>query len=805
DEVLKFADLFTDTLLFDDGDDGNDGPDTLISDINGALAAADLDDRLRAEADGGRIRLIATDPTVTSFSITAPSGNALGFDTSQSAFDVRGRLILTATSPAPVNGQLLGDVAFSVVIDGAAAVPVTVAAADTADNTGFGNDVQKLLDADGRPTFVTVQELTQRLIQALGPGVPVEYDELTDELTLELSLGNAASVDNFGFIDIPINFDLFEGLGLGPVAELSSDSTIRLSAGGGLTVTVGFYLGNEGAVTLTDATELSTLKGGITFSDSLTVAAQNEAQTVQGRLSADARFDLSVNGDPAVPITVARGVTLANVTLEHFVDDLNAAIGASALAGLVTAAVEDGRVTLVGDGTVTSMQLTAAATNPLVKEIGFAASQSAVDVGGTFEIKSQSAPSFLVGRLSGDAVFLVSLDGAPAVGVTVSQEDTASNRNILDLIGNVQDALDEAGFENRVHVGSLGKRLVFSTLEDAVTGFNIGAAPGSVAVTELGLATSKNGTAADLLITTRDGAQHEISLDGATTLGQVRTAIQSQTGDDVQVEYSDGGTRLKLIDGSVGTGNFKVVNALGSNARVDVNDVDNDGDVAEILIGPNTAALDLGILGENDPAQDTTNNIPDNEIEGGQLGGVDPLDRLFIRNAQAAASVQVTTPQFDGGGNVADTDSDGESDDGLNAALRFGFVGLEAHGGGTITGTVSVGLKPADAPDFLPDAKITLRDLIENVDDLGSFLDGPEITGSGRFDLAVSLTPAFPSIGTGANPTLSIVVHDLAGLIEGDPDAFEITTTGFEDLANFDDIGFADIVAALQALAEFLS
>jgi hypothetical protein len=467
----------------------------------------------------------------------------------------------------------------------------------------------------------------------------------------------------------------------------------------------------------------------------------------------------------------------------------------------VTAAVEDGRVTLIGGGSVTAMQLTAGPSNPLVKEMGFAASQAAVDSSGTFKIRSQSAPAFLVGRLSSDATFQVNLDGEGPVAVTVTAADTAANRSVIDLVRDVQEAIDEAlgiddPAERRIHVASLGKRLVLSTLDDSAS---LSVTASGTAVSELGLAASQSGSGADLQITTRNGVVHQISLDGATTLGDVRSMIAAQTGGAVTVGYSDESSRLKLTDNTSGSSNFKVVNALGSHAKIDSADLDGDGNTTEILIGPNRAALDLGILGENDPADDTTNSIPDNEIEGAQLGGVDPLDRIFVRDTQAAASVQISTPEQGAG------DGDADTDDGLNAALRFGFVGVEGHGGGTITGTVSVGLKPADAEDYTAGAKITLRDLIDNIDSLGDFIAGPTITGSGQFDLAVALAPAMPFINTGASPTLSIVVHDLAGLIEGDPEAFEIQTQGFEDLLHFDDIGFADIVAALQALAEFLS
>jgi len=76
-----------------------------------------------------------------------------------------------------------------------------------------------------------------------------------------------------------------------------------------------------------------------------------------------------------------------------------------------------------------------------------------------------------------------------------------------------------------------------------------------------------------------------------------------------------------------------------------------------------------------------------------------------------------------------------------------------------------------------------------------------------RFDLTVSLSPSFPAIGLGASPTVSIIFHDLGNPFSSTPTApnIEIQTAGFEDLGHFQDIGFADIVAALRALAGFLT
>ena len=808
DQVLKFADLFRSTLLFDDGGDGVDGSDKLIADINAALASADLGDQIAAEAKDGKVSLFAIGSGVNAFTV---SGTGLGFSTLRAAATNLGRLELDGTSDAPSDGVLGGDVTLNIAINGAAAVMVSVAAASTSSNTGLGNDKRKLLDANNRPTFATVQDMAQQLVHIVGSDI-VQYDSDTDEITLDLSLGDPSSTDNLGSVDLPLDFSLFN---LAPIASFSSDSTIRLSAGGGLTLTLGVYLGNEGAVQLSDSTDLSTLKNGIAFSDLQTVAAANDVRTVYGQLSADASFDVSVNGADAVTVTVAKADTDANTTVDDLVADINAAIAGTSLNGKVSAEHLAGsnKVALVAQGATTSMTLSAANGNPAITQMGLRSGTSATPDeadGNKLKIKAAADVSGYVGRLTDDAVFQVSLssvNGGSPTAVTVHKSDTDANRNILDVVADVQRALNTAGFTDKVKVSSLGMGLVFSTLVPGDTGFAISAVGGSVAANELGLATSATGSSADLLITTRDGVQHGIVLDGVTTLGGVVSAIETQTSGSVTVEYSDNDTRLKLYDHTSGGSNFKIENAPGTKATVDTQDINHNGNTTEILYGPNTAAIDLGIYGEIVPSDDPSAPIPLDQLEGGQLGGVDPLERLFVRNAQAAATLSVSTPQLDENGQVADTDGDGSTEDGLNATAMFGFVGVEASGGGHLTGTVNIGLKRPEDASFDPNAKITLKDLVDHVGELGSFLDGPNIGGDAQFDLEVSLTPAFPAIGTGAHPMLHLAVTDLGGLITDSAHAsnyYTITTEGFDQLANFSNIGFGDILTALRALADFL-
>src|SRR5207244_7390491 len=96
----------------------------------------------------------------------------------------------------------------------------------------------------------------------------------------------------------------------------------------------------------------------------------------------------------------------------------------------------------------------------------------------------------LVGQLTSDAVLQVSVNGGGAVTVTVDDAATAPNRNILDLVADLDAALGAAGLGSSLKAASAGKRLIISA-KDATTTFTVAADPASPAVTELGLAPSQ--------------------------------------------------------------------------------------------------------------------------------------------------------------------------------------------------------------------------------------------------------------------------------------------------------------------------
>jgi len=158
------------------------------------------------------------------------------------------------------------------------------------------------------------------------------------------------------------------------------------------------------------------------------------------------------------------------------------------------------------------------------------------------------------------------------------------------------------------------------------------------ALNQLGIAAA-TGNSDDLVITTRNGTVYGVSLDGVTPLAGSRSAIQTQTGGHVHVGYSDDTTRLKLTDNTTGSTIFRVANALGSKAKVDVHDLDHDGNTTEVFIGPNTAASRSGHPRRRHhrrgkrPAR--------RQVRGRSARRRGPDGASVLRNAHAAASLSI--------------------------------------------------------------------------------------------------------------------------------------------------------------------
>jgi outer membrane protein OmpA-like peptidoglycan-associated protein/Ca2+-binding RTX toxin-like protein len=497
DQVLGFADAFRDKLLFDDGDDGVDGANALITDLNEALASAKLSDRLRAEADGTKIRLVANDASITTFKITNPTAG-LGFSNNQSSSGAPFQSLTADSAPSPDSPPspdsafvFLTDQTFDVAIGNAPAVTVTLRSSVTANNTKLGNDKSKLVDANNTATFTTADEMVLKLVEALNvpqnPS-PLVYNPTDDTLTFNLNLSEV-----FGQVDLPIDFQLPN---LPQILEIGTSGLIRLMANGSLMLTLGVYLGDAPASSKLDGTEaLNTLNGGIDISSDLHIDGTGDIRTIFGQLSGDATLNLSFDSAAATAVTVKQADTTANTTIAHLVQDLNDALTAKSLNTKVVAVADGLRIKLqkAAGATWTTLKLTASADNAAVKDLGFSVSQdAALSARKIVAVSDLNAP---LGRLTSDAHFTLNVSGANHA-ITLAKADTLGNTSAQDLVVDLNTALAAAGIASQVSASLDGARLRLQEVTPgSLTSLSLTAASTDAAVTQLGFGTSQSAAA----------------------------------------------------------------------------------------------------------------------------------------------------------------------------------------------------------------------------------------------------------------------------------------------------------------------
>jgi hypothetical protein len=260
-QVLNLTDAIADALLFDDGDDGIDGSETLIADINQALRNAGVDG-IEAGWSGTRLMLIATDPDITSFTLQKLSGSGyddLGF---VAGITPSTHGLLTALN-APAGFVLSGNASFRLVLTtggGPVVKDVLLEQALTSANESIGNDRSRLLSKDNSPTFNTAQGLAFRLLQTMGLAGSTDYDPAEDVLTYTIDLSH-----DLLSLDIPIDF----GFDLGPVGSVNTAGSpkITLDASVDFSVTLGVKLGDTGGKVIEGTDQLISLKGAVTVED----------------------------------------------------------------------------------------------------------------------------------------------------------------------------------------------------------------------------------------------------------------------------------------------------------------------------------------------------------------------------------------------------------------------------------------------------------------------------------------------------------------------------------------------------------
>jgi hypothetical protein len=211
--------------------------------------------------------------------------------------------------------------------------------------------IDQLKNAEGVATFATAQTLATRLSEVLGlppEAINAAYNAANDQLTffLRLQSGFAASSDTLDF-----NFNL------APLGGISTASTLSIDANGAVQFVLGFDLTPYSAVLIGD-----------------------DVLPLNGVLSANAAFKISVAGDPYVDVVVARDAT--NTTRAALITDINAAMAAAGVVG-VTASLDANRLKFTHAGGFTGAFLNIlvpdTATNTAATELKLKAVNTAVD------------------------------------------------------------------------------------------------------------------------------------------------------------------------------------------------------------------------------------------------------------------------------------------------------------------------------------------------------------------------------------------------------------------------------------------
>jgi Ca2+-binding RTX toxin-like protein len=309
------------------------------------------------------------------------------------------------------------------------------------------------------PAFVTAQDMAMTLSYILGVpltgagGINANYDPSpvyagdplvalepkygVNELTYTVNL-----VSN-GRTDVSLDKAAFEyDVTLSPFAKLTlsasaEDKNKEVSVDGftGLSMTFGINLSPPGAVI--DAGEkLSDLNGGegvgikgVDIKYQPAVTGEQGVRSIYG-LTKDSVFKIKLDSGPIVPVKIQSEDTANNTSIWNLVADIQDAIDNAVGVGKVGVGVSADNPARLGIQHMTpggQIQIYVDSSDPWVTELGFPnkldiSGSVAVPVAFHMLIAQEDAP-VLVGRLTGDASFNVSVDGNP-YQVTVPAIDT---------------------------------------------------------------------------------------------------------------------------------------------------------------------------------------------------------------------------------------------------------------------------------------------------------------------------------------------------------------------------------------------
>lgn len=219
--------------------------------------------------------------------------------------------------------------------------------------------ITKTADGQQVADFATAQALLAKLPTTIVNGVSkapsLVYNAATRELAYTLTLAHGFDFDTTtpavrDALQTPVSFDL----DLRPFTDLATSATLTISLEAGIQLTIGADLD------VVSTARVSTEAG--------------VAPPENGQLTADAHFQVSLDGAAAVNVTLAKSATEGNASLDDLVADLNSALLDAGLAAALVAEREpdSSRIVIRQAGSGTRFRVAAAEDDPFVTKIGFA-------------------------------------------------------------------------------------------------------------------------------------------------------------------------------------------------------------------------------------------------------------------------------------------------------------------------------------------------------------------------------------------------------------------------------------------------
>jgi 6-phosphogluconolactonase (cycloisomerase 2 family) len=584
------------------------------------------------------------------------------------------------------------------------------------------------------PAFATVQALAALLRDHLGLAAPVEdiirYDPVTRDLTFRLGWS-----DTFQTAPLPLRLDL----DLGDLGGFTSSSTIVATADVDLALDFGVTLGANRPPEI--------------------AARLDDGPPQDGRLGAPATFVVRLGGGAPVTVTLPAAATADNTGLANpndpadpttLVGDLNAALAAAGLGGLVRARLEAGALRLDTRGT--DLDVVPAAG----------------------------------GRLDADLAFTVALDGGTPLNVEVARAATLDNTRVANpadpddpttLIGDLNAALAEAGLGGlvraRLEGGIVRLAAPGRTVSAAMRVRSVSAAMDDPAVRRLGLPGDGRLPASSRFTLTLDGgAPVVVDLAAAATADNTRVANPADPADpttlvgDLNATLAAAGLAGRVAVDALGDRlRFRAVGAGAASLRLQVDAADPlatllgfDADRTararsrpEVFVGTDTEiAADVTFEARDLAAGVRLGFLQLAVGAGGASGGLGVS--LGFRDPDAPASDRVALSTLFAALNAGN--SRAIVDAALTGSAELRLSGITANGFdvGALAGT--------------PEIVVTLPDLVPAGDDLHLPADPlGRLPGDARFTVrlggAAPVAVSVPQADTASNATFADLVADV--------------------------------------------